>query len=93
MTIKTPLLAGAAATVFALFVWAPADEQRGGVVLNRSPPQVSREGLEWELGAPAERMPASTPAASIPDQVAEEWTGEGVDPGVWATPATFSDSD
>jgi hypothetical protein len=91
---KTPLLAGLTVATLALLVWTGSpDEPRGGVVLNRSPPEPPRTGLKWQLEALPKPTPLPVTPETDPDQGADEWTGAGVDPGVWATPAEFSDSD
>lgn len=87
---KAPALAGLAAAGLALAALAgPSGEPRGGVVLNPDPPERPRSGLMWELGElpPAPAAPAS---AGDPPPTEEQPFG---DPGIWATPAEFSDTD
>lgn len=51
MRMRAPLLTAGAAVGLALLALAgPSGEPRGGVVLNRDPPQAPRWGLRWEVG-------------------------------------------
>jgi hypothetical protein len=60
-------------------------------VLNRRPPEPPRSGLEWQIAALPE--PTPLPGEAVSNPAAEEWSDKGVDPGIWARPATWSESD
>lgn len=94
------MLAGMALFGLALVAFGgPAQEPRGGVLLNPDPPEAPRWGLEWELWERPSPSVAETPApgavsasadpASV--QEAPAWDPDAP-AGIWATPAEFADS-
>lgn len=69
MPIKAPLLAGGAGVGFLLIALVgPSGEPRGGVVLNRDPPQPPRSALTWdarEMPKPAGQAAGAPPCHDL----------------------------
>jgi hypothetical protein len=94
MRTKQNWLGVAAVGLVLILLTTGGEDQNGRVELNPNPPQARRWGLTWDLGDRPARETTPTPASTEAVGSASEGVdGDTADPGIWATPAEFADSD
>ncbi len=94
MRTKQTWLGVAAVGLVLILLTTGGEDRNGRVELNPNPPQAPRWGLTWDLGEPPAREGTPSPASTETVRSASAGVdGDTADPGIWATPAEFADSD